>query len=344
MLVAKLGPTAILAAVFLAQQPPARAGGVSGPPSLLLASPQDGALIPSAFVAITGAAAAGTCLRVSLDAAAPRQACADASGKFDLVARAAKGAHALRAAADSGAAVEVRFSTDPPSSPPQAAAGWDLLREGDIILSRTQDSPQIALYNPQFTHAALYLGPGRSGQALVAEAVSEEASEGLGEVRSVAIEHSLAWRTAQRVEFLRLRNGLDPAQRQAILRYARGEVNRGLKFWSAADDFGAVYKVWLKWDQKNDRPLDASRFDKALDGLRARMISDQRFNCTTFVWRTYWEGSKGRINLTEPNHMGLGGQLTHAFSPAFLQRVLPDFITPDSLYFSDKLSRVQRSR
>ena len=322
----------IAAAGFLAAALGLWAGDASGERRLIVASPKDGAVIRSAFVTVAGAAQAGRCVRVAVDAGPDRNTCADSSGHFDLLIRAERGSHTLRvtaADAPDSSPVTVPVQINPPHGAPLAAARWDLLREGDIILSRSGESPQIMLYQPRYTHAALYLGAGSDGAAAVAEAVSEETAEGLGEVRSVPIEQTLAFHATQKVDFFRLKGGLNPQEREAILRFAGGTVNRGLKFWTASDDFGAIYNVWLQWDQQHDRPFNEAAFKKALDGLRSRMFSDQRFNCTTLVWRAYWEGSKGRIDLADPNRMGLGGQLARAFSAAFLNRVLPDFITPD---------------
>lgn len=313
-------------------------------PTFSVASPRDGAVISSAYVALNGTASPDHCVEVTLDGQRPRSTCADSSGHFEMVVPAAQGNHILNVAPaeeSASTAITIRTQTDPPVGVPLAAARWDLLREGDIILSHDAHSPQNALYAPVYTHAALYLGAGAGGAAEIAEAVSEESADGLGEVRSVPIEESLAWRTAQKIDLLRVNGGLGPRDRESILRFAKGLVNRELKFWSASDDFGAVYSMWLQWDPQHDRPLNPVRFQKALDGLRARKFSDQRFNCTTLVWRSYWEGSQGQIDLAAPNRMTLGGQFAHAFTPAFLGRVLPDFLTPDSLYRSGKLIPVE---
>ena len=306
-------------------------------------SPRDGARIPSAFVALTAAAAAGACFAIARDEQRIGDACADLGGHFDIVIRAPQGNHVILISRKEDPTVTLRaihVSINPAGGSPRTAGPWDLLREGDVILSSSAGSIQTALYDPRYTHAALYVGPGPDGAALIAEAVSEESAGGLGEVRAVPIEQTLEWREAQSIDIFRLKGGLSPPDREAVLAFARAVVNRGLKFWTAGEEFAALYAVWLQWDQHRDRPVNAARFQQALDRLQTHKFSLERFNCATFIWRAYREGSHARIDLGDPNRMKFGGRLARAFTPAFLDRVRPYFLGPDSLYRSGRLEQV----
>ena len=205
-------------------------------------------------------------------------------------------------------------------------------------------SIQRSLYNPRYTHAAIYLGPGPDGVALLAEAVSEELAAGLGEIRAVPIEQALPWRGADAVDIFRLQGGLPSSEREELVRFVRGIVNGGSRFWSTGEEFAALYTVWLQWDQRRDRPVQEARFRAALERLQAHKLSLGRFNCATLVWRAYWEASKGRVDLGDPNRMEFAGRLATAFTPAFLERVRPYFLGPDALYLSGRLERVAASK
>jgi hypothetical protein len=325
-----------------------QAGDTSdGAPRLVISAPGDGAAIPSAFVALTGSARAGSCFEIETDRQRVAGVCADTSGHFDRVIHANAGNHILRILRPQASALAlftIHFSTNPPAGPSRATEPWNLLQEGDVILSESADSSQKFLYNPRYTHAALYLGAGSSGVALVAEAVSEELAQGLGEIRAVPIERTLAWREATSVDIFRLKGGLSPTERDAVLDFARGAASRDLKFWTAAEETAALYTVWLRWDVQRDRPLDAVLFQQALDRLRTGKFSLERFNCATLVWRAFLEGSKGRIDFSDPNRIEFGGQLATAFTAAFLERLRPYFFGPDSLFRSGKLDRVAASQ
>ena len=310
---------------------------------LAIVSPPNRARINSAFVALEAAAPPGACFEIAVDDRRIAGACADPSGHLEAVIRAAQGSHVLRISSRNDPRAtpgELHIVANPPAVSPRAEARWELLREGDVVLSGSETSIQRSLYNPRYTHAAMYLGPGPNGAALLAEAVSEELAAGLGEIRAVPIEQALPWREADVIDIFRLKDGLPPSERQQLIGFVRGRVNRGLKFWSTAEEFAALYTVWLQWDQRRDRPVQEARFRAALDRLQAYKLSLDRFNCATLIWRAYWEASEGRIDLGSPNRMEFGGRLATAFTPAFLERVRPYFLGPDALYRSGRLERV----
>ena len=315
---------------------------------LAIGSPPDGARINSAFVALDAVAVPpGACFEIAVDDRRISGACADSSGHLEAVIRATRGSHVLRISSTNDPAVtprELHIVAEPPAVPPRAEAPWELLRQGDVVLSGSEASIQRSLYNPRYTHAATYLGPGPDGAALLAEAVSEELAAGLGEIRAVPIEQSLPWRGADAIDIFRLKEGLPPAEREQLIGFVRGRVNRGLRFWSTGEEFAALYNVWLQWDQRRDRPLQEGRFRAALDRLQAHKFSLDRFNCATLVWRAYREASNGRVDLSDPNRMEFGGRLATAFTPAFLERVRPYFLGPDALYLSGRLERVTASK
>ncbi len=280
-----------------------------GAEPVVISSPRDGAAISSGFVALTGAAPAGYCFEIERDEQPVGRACADSGGHFDKVIRVGQGNHVLRILRNA-----VHINANPPRVAPHVEGPWDVLQEGDVILSHSEGSWQESLYNPRYTHAALYLGAGPDGAALIAEAVDEESVGGLDEVRAVPIEQTLEWHVAKFIDVFRLKGGLPPADREAVLGFARGVVNRGLKFWTTPEEVAALYAVWLQWDAQNDRPFHAVHFQQALDRLRANKFSLDRFNCTTLVWRAFREGSKGRIDLGDPNRLELGGNLAYFHS------------------------------
>jgi len=310
---------------------------------IVVSSPQDGATVSSGFVALTGTAPAGLCFETQQDEQNVGGACADASGHFDKVIRARPGSHIIRIfgkQAPTRALGTLHISAHPPMDPPHVEGPWEALQEGDVILSHSEGSWQESLYNPRYTHAALYLGAGPDGAALIAEAVDEDSVGGLEEIRAVPIEQTLEWRVAKFIDVFRLKGGLSPTDREGVLGFARGVVNRGLKFWTTAEEVAALYAVWVQWDPQSGRPFNAVHFQQALDRLRANKFSVERFNCTTLVWRAFREGSKGRIDLGDPNRLELGGNLATAFTPAFLQLLRPYFLGPDTLYRSGKIEKV----
>jgi hypothetical protein len=304
--------------------------------SIHLASPRDGARPRSAYIVIEGEAAPSAAIEAfdgDIRAAAIR---ADAVGRFERVLRLAAGRHQIRVKSGEGeAAAYVDIGAYPA---PKIPAPYELLQTGDVILAHDRDSQQDALYRPTYTHSALYMGPGPDGAPLLLEAVSEDNASALGPVAAVPIEQSLAWREADRVDAFRLATGLTNEDRIHIVSWARRTADRGLPFLVAAD-FGDIYRAWLLWDTKSDRPHDAAEFQRVLDGLRERLLALDAYDCATLVWHAYRDNTAGRIDLASPNRIAWGGAAEQA-STRFVNALKPLLILPDSFALSGKLRRV----
>jgi len=300
-----------------------------------LASPHDGARPQSAYVAIAGAAAASARVEV-LDGGAPAAAIqADGAGHFERVVRLAAGRHEIRVKSGGGEAVaHLEIGAYPA---PKSPAPYELLQTGDVILAHGRDSQQDALYQPVYTHCALYVGPDADGTPLLLEAVSEDEATARGPVAAVPIDESLAWREADRVDVFRLATGLASEDRTRIVAWARRTAARGLPFRDA--EFGDIYRAWLLWDPKNDRPRDAAEFERLIGELRARLQASDAYDCATLVWHAYLDNTAAHIDLASPNRVKWGGAIERE-SKRLAAVLQPVIVLPDSLSLSGKLRRV----
>jgi hypothetical protein len=300
-------------------------------------TPPDGASIQSGFVGVSGRAASRACLPAQLDGRDLLPLCADSSGRLDSLLRVSSGRHEILI----GGRV-ITFSAHPPSTPPASDVRWDLLQPADVILSHSIGSEQGDLYDATYTHAAIYLGPDENGTALLGEAVVEADAQGLGEVRTVSIENGLSYKRGQKIGIFRPVAPVSPTERDAVLAFVRGVVNRGLPYWSADQDFSLLYDAWLLWDAKLDRPRNSKRFQLVLDKLRSRKFARDRFTCAGLIWLAYWSGTHEKVDLAEPNRARIGGRMANALSPGFLARVNPYYVSPDSFLLAGKLREVSQ--
>jgi hypothetical protein len=312
-------------------------------------SPKNGALIRSSFVVISGAAPRDECAQVLLAGVEAARVCASQAGTFERIVHLPSGRASIELRPDNQrterpSAIELTIEPPPASFASGARTAevhWEWMRSGDVVLSHSLGSEQADLYNAVFTHAAVYFGPASDGAALMAEAVTAADAEGLGEVRTVPIEQSMAFRHGTTVAILRPAAPLSLGERQALLEFLGSVVNRGLRYWSAAEDFSNLYSAWILWDPRADRPRDPVRFARVLDTLESRKFATDRFTCAGLVWRAYWTATQGRVDLAAPNHAEIGGRLAGALTRGFLARVQPWYILPDSLYRSGKLVEVR---
>lgn len=230
---------------------------------------------------------------------------------------------------------------DPPAAKEASPVHWEALQPGDILLSHSIGSEQGTLYDATFTHAAIYMGAGTDGTPHFAEAVIAADAQGLGEVRSVPIEDSLVYTRGQRVAIYRPAMPLSPSQMEATLSFLRTAVRSGARYWNADEDFSLMYEAWTLWNPKAAAPANTRKFRHVLDQMRDRKFSTERFTCASLVWRAYWTGTGGQLDLAAPNRASIGGRLGNAVSAEFLARVAPYYVSPDSLMLSGKLQEIQ---
>jgi len=317
----------------------------SGPGEWRVETPPDGARIHSSFVALSGAAPAGGCAEVFSDGVRIAQVCAGSNGDpfaFQRILRLPPGARSIELRSP-GAEVRtpaVGITIEPPGAQAAADAPWERMLPGDVVLSHSIGSEQGDLYNAVFTHAAICYGPSADGVPLIAEAVTAEDAQGLGEVRTVPIEQSMAYRRGERVAIYRSVAPLSLHERRALIEFLGSVVNHGLRYWSASEDFSNLYAAWLLWDPRADRPRDAGRFARLLNTMESRKLARDRFTCASLIWRAYWTATQGRLDLASPNCEHLGGRLGGALSPAFLRRIGSYYVSADSLLCGGKLREV----
>jgi hypothetical protein len=301
-----------------------------------LASPHDGARPHSAYLVVQGEAAPSAKLEVIDGDALAATVEANAEGRFERVLRLAPGIHQIRVRAGaSQAAARVEIAACPA---PKSPAPYELLQAGDVVLAHDRNSQQDELYRPTYTHSALYIGPGADGAPLLLEAVSEDNATARGPVAAVPIEESLVGREADRVDVFRLAAGLGNDDRTRILAWARATAARGLPF-QGAGDFGDIYRAWLLWDAKHDRPRDAAAFQSVLHDLRQRLLAADAYDCATLVWHAYRDNTAAHIDLANPNRLAWSGAAEQV-GKRFLAALQPLLILPDSFALSGKLRRV----
>ncbi len=306
-------------------------------------SPRDGTRIHSPFVVLAGTAPDGECARISSADPAVQRICSVA-GEFHRILHLPPGRSSIEVKPEGLPAEEdsrIEIAVESPSTSSLSEVHWERLRIGDVVLSRSIGSQQADLYDAVFTHAGLYYGPSADGVPLIAEAVGPDDAEGLGEVRTVPIEQSFPFRRGENVAILRPAQPLTKSEQQELLEFLGRVVNKGLRYWSAAEDFSNMYSAWILWNPRADRPRDPVRFERIVHRLESSKLATDRFTCASLVWRAYWTATGGRVDLATPNRAEIGGRLGGAFTPGFLARVRPYFISPDSLYRSGKLVEVQ---
>ena len=134
--------------------------------------------------------------------------------------------------------------------------------------------------------------------------------------------------------FLRIHQGA-----QRIAEWARRRVTEDSAFWSVTEDFGALFRAWLLWDQQRDQPRDKAEFNRTLEKMAALKVSPDRLNCSTLVWQAYWQATKRHIDLSIPNRVTFGG-LSGRMSTRFLNRLRPYLVLPDTFALTGKLYKV----
>jgi len=302
---------------------------------LRLDSPHDGAHPRAPYVAIAGEAAPSARLEILDGETVAAQIQSDAAGHFERVLRMAPGPHRLTVRGTAGES-KVRLEIAAGAAP-RTPAPYDAMQTGDVILAHDRNSPQDALYQPVYTHAALYIGPDADGNPQLLEAVTEDIATSRGPVAVVPIQESLVWRNGERVDIFRLAGGLDSHDRARILEWARRTAARGLPFRTA--ELGDIYRAWLLWDPDTDNPRDADEFASIVDELRGRLQTSDAYDCATLVWHAYLDNTALHIDLANPNRVAWGGAMKNE-SQRFQAILHPLIVLPDSFALSGKLQRV----
>ena len=325
--------------ICLLYMAPAFAAAIPPPPRIV--TPREGVVLRTDYVAISGTSFALAKLEVLNGAQVAADIAADSLGRFALVLPLSPGDHELRVrpvGEPSLTSEAVSFRTKPAGSP-SCPARYEKLQAADIMLVHTRGSNQSRLYAPTYTHAALYLGPRADGVPLVAEAVTGEQSVSSDPAGAVPLDETLGWRNGDRVDIFRPNPPLTPAERDRAVAWARDTAARGLPFWSLTECFGLLFRAWLMWDTRLDAPRDPRGFEKVLEAFHARKLAVDRFDCVTLVWRAYWEGTHGRVDLSIPNRVTFGG-VGLTMSPRLLARLRPNFLLPDTFSSNGKLEPI----
>lgn len=313
----------------------------STPARIRIETPRDGARPASAYIGIQGTGPAGSAVEL-LDASKPvRTVRPEADGHFECVLHLSPGRHRIKArlAANGSPFTSIEVTMPANSPAPIRGAPYELLQTADILLSHTPGSEQEELDAARYTHAALYLGPDAEGTPMVAEAVTMERTAAGNPLGALPLERTLIWRGGAAVDIYRLRDPLPFAQRDRIAEWARRRVTEDSAFWSVTEDFGALFRAWLLWDQQRDQPRDKAEFNRTLEKMAALKVSPDRLNCSTLVWQAYWQATKRHIDLSIPNRVTFGG-LSGRMSTRFLNRLRPYLVLPDTFALTGKLYKV----
>jgi hypothetical protein len=173
---------------------------------------------------------------------------------------------------------------------------------------------------------------------VILEPVTREDSGSYGVIAVVAIEENFAWRLAE-TGLYRLKGGFQPGERDRLLAWGRTAAKRQAPFWSVSRDFGAIYRTWLMWDFKQDRPRNPAEFETQIAALGARMNATDSFDCVTLIWHGYREATGLRVDLATPNRTTFSGA-GRSITPRFVAAVKPVLIVPDTFALNGKLALV----
>ena len=218
---------------------------------------------------------------------------------------------------------------------------FDKFRKADVITTVSLKSHQIYLYGPNYSHAALYLGGDQNGTPLIAEAVPGREGGSLGQVRAAPLELSTVYTDGRKVDDFRPVIQLDSTTRNAIVSWAQTETTLGLPCWNVLTDLTVPFvRAWFYWDSTNHRPKDPQRFQQALERMNGKKMMTDKFICSTLVWRSYIEGTGGRLDLSRPNNARIAGFISEFTDDQFIDRTRPYWVFPDTLAQNPQLQRV----
>jgi hypothetical protein len=323
-----------------------------------ITAPSDGASPQSQFAAISGTGTPGDKLNVLVAGAPVGTVTVDSEGNWE----------ALPYVAPFGSSVTIQvqdqssfnssntITVHPYVAPPPGIVGPAItftrllpLRKADIFVTADPSSAQVWFYGPTFTHTALYLGGDADGTPWVAEAVTSTEAEAniFGQVRSVPLEHSLAWNGAVTMTAWHPRLPLTGATRSAIVTWAQNITIQGLPYGNIASMSSEVLAADALWAIESVTPTPAilTRFNGFLTLLNSAKNSTTSFVCSTLVWRAYWEGTAHTLDISTPNNItatpgSVLGNLPTPFRDAFIAQLASVFVVPQTFVTSPKLSQV----
>jgi hypothetical protein len=302
---------------------------------LRLASPHDGAHPRTSYVALAGEAAPSAHLAILDGPAVADEIQSDALGHFECILRLSAGAHQLSVRSAAGKfSIQLEIAAN---AAPSTSAPYESMQTGDVILAHDRNSQQDALYQPVYTHAALYVGPDGEGNPQLLEAVPEDIATRRGPIAIVPIQESVVWLEADRLDIFRPTGGLQRGDRARIVDWARRTAARGLPF--RTNELGDLYRAWLLWDPVADKPRDEEEFASIVNELRDRLQASDSYDCATLVWHAYLDNTSQHIDLAAPNRVTWRGAAVNE-SPRFRDILHPLVILPDSFALSGKLRRV----
>lgn len=314
-------------------------------PTLTIEAPRNGARPLSQFVVLTGTGAAGTTLDMERNGVRVGSIDVDRDGRWEALVY--MGPFALptltlqvqdtKTFEESNiVTVDSSYGTSGvlPFGPLSSNLRLLPLRRADIFVTGSRTSPQHPLYGPNFTHVALYLGGDVDGTPMVAEAVPHGGPGGLGEVRSAPLEQSTVWTDSDLNHIAAFRSREDVAlsevDRDAIVRAAFEYTSRGLDYWSIGDLRQLISTLLVPIPHRSP-----------LSELNALKHSTRQFICSTLVWRAYWDGTGGTLDLSTPNNMSAApGSLLQRFPSFLIDLLRPVFIVPETFVRSPRLQQV----
>ena len=312
-----------------------------------ITSPPDGSHPVSTYVVLSGVGTAFSDIDIIRDGSIVASAGVDPEGTWEKVLQVGAGPHVMR----------VGYTGNPASvSPPITinnvgattssfipSSTFEKMRTADAILAFDPSSAQVYAYGPNYSHTALYLGGDPNGAPLIAEAVTPDEAGAFGQVRTVTLEQSTVYTTDWRADVYR-RGDLSAAERAAVAAWAAGVTAQGLPYFNVSYDLVGPFGIAAAlWDFNRHVPINTVRFNSVLAVyINNEKIRTDKFICSTLVWRSIFEGTGHRVDVSLPNNIAVSPQsfLGRWSDPAFINALRPYFVFPDTIALSGKLGLV----
>ncbi len=320
-----------------------------------ITSPLDGASPQSQFAAIAGTAGPAATLDILIDSVAVGSVVVDAEGHWEALPYIQIfGGTVILQARDRATGIisnpiSIHTAIGPFILPPPIPVSFLPLRHGDILISSNPASLEVPLYGATWTHSAIFAGGDPNGTPLVAEAIitshfisscTNSNSFQCGITRIVPLESSDLWPGTQRIASFSSTT-LTGAQRSAIVAYANSKV--GVPYWSYTQTFGPLGGAWTIW-QIFFRGVIPVPFSLFLNQMNVNKNLETAFECATFVWRSYYEGTGHALDISNPNNMtaqpgSIFSVMIGAAGDSFLDQIRPFWVLPETFAKSPHLSQ-----